>query len=283
MQITKLKEQRRRDYTIFVPSLYGQHKILKNDIIPIFPSVSRVIQMGNLLGLSDSDEEQRQRYMPDNAECVRWLYEAYHKNQKFEFLIGSNEMVLLNAPKLLESNSGATLRSMWFVGDNPRMKVATVSKNRLVTACGLTSGLWERLGCPQTAYQAATAINTLYYRVMYPGECLSLGDAPSFSASPITANFFLEFIPSWVTYDRACPFDQVISSASFNTPIGREYLNDARHYAHYVEKVKIQPTGSTCYIKGAKVTSVYVGIPFESIPHIPEPWRLLVERSSPYS
>lgn len=268
---------------MFIPSIHGQSGVFKRDVLPATVQMSKVIQMGNLLGVteqaSDHDNDDSD-YLGCNHELARLMYEERLNNDKFEFLIGANEMLILNAPGhgIARPETTSALRAAWFLGDNPKLKVATVANNRLVTSCGLTYGLWRQLGSPETAFDAMCLLNTLYNKVLYPGECLALGDAPNFAANPIFANLFLEVLPSWITADEACPFDQITGSCALNSVVGQRFLNDRNQLIHYLDSVVLRNFGSIAYIKGAKFMSLDLQLPIEKVAHIPEPGQILVER-----
>lgn len=278
----KKKARKVDELTLFVPSLHGQSKVVANEIIPLSKVVSRVIQMGNLLGCNKPAKDIEFLPYGNNLDCGRMMYGAHLDNPKFEFLIGANEMMCLNAPnEWTRPETSSILRAMW-LADNARMKVATVSQGRLVTHAGLTHRLWEKIGRPDSALQAAVRLNKMYEKVLYPGECFFLGDAPSFSANPIFAHPFAELIPSWVVADEPCPFDQVCGAYSINNEQGRKVLHDNLSMVHYVDDAKLNSFGSEVFIKGASIKMLDLNLPIEQVSRIPPPNQLLIERYSRY-
>ena len=53
------------------------------------------------------------------------------------------------------------------------------------------------LGRPQSAREAAYALNAKYFGTLYQGQCLRLGDGVRFDADPIMAHSVAEVYSSW--------------------------------------------------------------------------------------
>ena len=114
------------------------------------------------------------------------------------------------------------IRSWWSAGD---LRVAAavrtgVGEELLVTHAGLTAGMWNWVGAPETAAQAADAVNALIPndpRVRRSGIMLG-GGAPDFTAGPLWADALDEVVMSWVdqmsSSGEALPFSQVHGHSS---------------------------------------------------------------------
>lgn len=130
----------------------------------------------------------------------------------------------------LEDRDADLVRSWWRSGT---MRVAaavrsSVGEELLVTHAGLTAGLWDWVGKPATAAQAADAVNGLIPddpRLRRAG--VMLGEvAPDYTAGPLWADALVEVVMSWVEQVGASgepvPFSQVHGHSSvFWFPAGK--------------------------------------------------------------
>ncbi|WP_218065123.1 hypothetical protein, partial [Escherichia coli] len=129
-----------------------------------------IVGFGNFLTISMDNVITPNNKML-NVLLLRWSTEDVWAQ-----LIGPNEIFILNNPGLYTSDRvDEVLRAVWLKTTNswaskvPRqgLLVATVNKGRLVTHGGLTHGLWEDIGRPDTAEQAAVTLNRMFAASLY--------------------------------------------------------------------------------------------------------------------
>ena len=264
--------------TLFIPSLDGQYKVWKNDLDAVVKKTDEIIQMGNLIGCNDFVKDSSQSGA--NEAILKFTVIQKARLENWTQLIGPNEIMALNFPdEWTNDTSNHILRTGW-LSDNNVFKVATVSKNRLVTHAGLTYGQWLSIGSPQTAQEASDKLNKKYLHTAYQGPSFKLGDPPNYAANPIWADPVMELIPSWVTAPVACPFDQIHGSGSLNTAEGRKQCNNKITPVHYVDKMRFNTSGSIAVVKGAEILSVDYDLPGEIVTSIPRPFRMYVEKTA---
>lgn len=267
--------------TLFIAELLGNPELWKNVIAQEAQGADRIVQLGNLLShftvRKDGDETG------PNLQLMR-LVNAYRYTQDDWLQIaGPNEMLALNAPGVFTNgNTERLLRESWFrTEDNPDpwMKIAAVDKGRLVSHGGLTHGLWREIGSPETAEEAADALEYRYRNTVYQGAATNLGGPPNFSANPIWADPLLETYPSWITAEEPCPFGQIHGAANLNTARGQILRGESSSYFKWFDRVLYKPYGSISEIRGTQFIGLYLGLPLEQVRWLPESWSLYLEES----
>ena len=180
------------------------------------PSDLQVVQVGDLVHRG-----------PDSAGVVA-LVDRLLTDQPGQWhqLAGNHEgqyveVPAFDWPETIPADAQETLRRWWATG---RMRVAAAvtlddGDEVLVTHAGLTSGLHRRLGHPQTADDAAAALEAL--RDGDPGALwragAMLGGAPDLAAGPMWAEAGAELAASWVVEEERgvrMPFMQVHGHSS---------------------------------------------------------------------
>lgn len=244
--------------TLIVPSLNGQYKIWKNDLVLEANKSDEVFQLGNLISVNDDIKDGEEKGPNRSILGFIDLYRSTTKH--WHQIIGPNEIVALNFPeKFTNKHSLRFLKRGWF--DSDFFKVADVSKNRLVTHGGLTFGEWVNLGRPGTAVEAAALLNEKYSKTLRQGECFRLGYSPNFAANPIWADPYMEFYNSWITSVEPCPFGQLVGTFSLNREQGREIINSQKSPLSTLESLFFRKWGSVAIIKGTAFISVDLGLP----------------------
>lgn len=265
--------------SLFIPPLEGQQRIWKNDIANIAQGMDEIIQLGNLIGCYDTvkDGEKTGGNLYTLRYIMLWRATFSHWTQ----LVGPNEIMALNFPDEwtnLESNG--ILRQKWFDKDDPgRFNTAAVNKGRLVTHGGLTYGQWVEIGRPQTAQEAADALNEKFNQSLYQGECFRLNGKPSFWANPIFADPVREVYPSWITAPESPPFHQLHSGGGLNTRDGRAAMYERFSFMQFIDYSSYTNFGGMVRIKGKNFYSVFHDIKRETnLSKIPSPWQLYIEK-----
>lgn len=240
--------------TLYIPSVKAQHKVWRNDILHAASKCHTVIQMGNLLSVSEHITDTKKRDAP-NAAILALSDEMSQEALEYITLMGPHEMLALNNPDVWTNQESKTyLLDMW--SDPQCLQVATESHGRLVSHGGLTYGQWVSLDRPQTATDAAQRLNQKYRGVLYCGPSVKLGNRPNYAADPIWADHILELYPSWIGAPESCPFDQVHASGDLNTQEGRRLLKDDSSPIKYVDSVNLKRYGSQTVINEALFTGV---------------------------
>lgn len=268
--------------TTFFPPMYGQHKVWHKGVNPILSKSDDIVGFGNFLTISMDNVVTPNNKML-NVLLLRWSTE-----EVWAQLIGPNEIFILNNPGLYTSDRvDEVLRAVWLKTTNSwaskvphqGLLVAAVNKGRLVTHGGLTHGLWEDIGRPDTAEQAAVTLNRMFAASLYQGKSVALGNSPNFYADPIFADPIREVYPSWLTSRDTMPFTQIHGAPGFNTVEGRNMLSDSLFYGHG-ENVSFTYWGSDVFLPGGShFINVHSNFSHDEVMEKPpEPWDCYVER-----
>lgn len=180
-----------------------------------------VVQLGDLIDRG-----------PDSDGVVD-MVERLVESPRYIQLVGNHETNHLGGPQFFERGAvGHTLPSqesiqilkqLWHEGI---LRLAYAVGDTLITHSGMTSWLWERLGEPATASEAADLIND------NPEMCMQAGimlDGGALDAGVQWASVWPELYGSWLGMDM--PFDQVHGHSSayswnrkrFNIPEDLEF------------------------------------------------------------
>ena len=244
--------------TLFIPGLFGQFKVWKNEIIPVCNRVERIVSFGNLIGADEDAADGKDRGRNEATLTYVNTYRTYLDN--WEQLIGPNEIAALNSPDTW-TNEGSIkhLQSQW-LDDDGVFKVASATHGRLHTYGGLTYGEWVSIGRPETADEAADRLNEKYLGTLYQGPAFLLGNRPNYAANPIWAHPQLEFWPSWITTEEVCPFDQIHASGDLNNTNTRSLIKDPTNPLAFIEDIRYKNFGSTCVVNPQHINSVNLDI-----------------------
>jgi len=264
------------DRTAFIPSLNGQYKVLKKDVLKVCNQSDYIFQLGNLIGCNPFVADKETQGANEAILSNTLMYRATDEN--WVQIVGSNEIAALNNPEeWTNQNSRKILRDAW-LGDTPSMMTASSSSGRLVTHGGLTYGEWVLIGRPDTAEEAADRLNEKYSRTLYQGPSFRLGNPPNYSANPIWADTFMELYPSWITALEPMPFDQIHGSYNLNTERGRLLLGKPENPLYYIDHLNFRKWGSITDIKGMIITGIDLDLPPEIISSVPSHKSLYVEK-----
>ena len=262
--------------TLFIGDLEAQYRICRNELeLSLLPAVSDVISLGNLVSCSDlaADDVELGR---NEAVLTFWDRISIPKTR----LIGRNEIAALNFPRQWTNNlSNNFLRDGW-LSEEPTFVVATVNKGRLVTSAGLTHGLWQEIGRPETAEEAAKILNEMYFQTMYQGPSFLIEGKPNLSANPIWADAVLELYPSWILAEDKCPFDQIHGADSLNSKRARAMIAEEDHPLHYVDKVSFRKFGSLAHINGASFRGIDLDLVPMSLTSLPADKAFYIEETA---
>lgn len=262
--------------TLFIGTLEGQYKILRDDIgAKIIPDVDSVVSLGNLITCSPNE---RSRDGVGRNEIVLDYWENSISKPKIR-LIGSNEIAALNFPSEWTSSLGNRFLREGWLSPNPTFFTAIESMGRLVTHAGLTYGEWVEIGKPKTAEVAAELLNEKYAKTLKQGDSYKITGIPNMNASPIWADSILELYPSWILAPEPCPFDQIYGSESINTVSGRESVSNRENLLFYIDKISYRKFGSLVGIKGAVFRGICPELPMKQISSLPKEKAFYVETS----
>lgn len=265
--------------TLFLPPLQGQYILWKSEFTRLAAKVDEIVQLGNLIGCHERFKD-KERVGPNLAALnYTLLWRATYSN--WVQLIGPNEILALNFPDEWTNNeSNRILRRRWFDREQEgRFRVAAVNKSRLVTHGGLTYGEWVSLGRPQTAEEAAEALNEKYETTLYQGPSFKLTGKPNYAANPIFADPLRELYPSWTTAPEELPFSQMHGSGGLNTREGHEARSAAYSPLEFIDAMSSTNFGSIVTVGSQKLFSVYPDIPTTKLlKKMPEPWQVYIEK-----
>lgn len=263
--------------TLIVPSLDGQYKLWKNDLVLEANEANEIYQLGNLISINDNFKDKEVK--GPNRAILGFIDLFKSTTTQWHQIIGTNEITALNFPdNWTNKYSLRFLKRWWF--DDGFFKVADVSKNRLVTHGGLTYGEWVNIGRPETAREAAGLLNEKYAKTLYQGECFKLGNGPNYAANPIWSDPYIELYNSWLTTTEVCPFNQLHGSAALNRPFAREMINSELTPLFFLSSLSFRKWGSIAQIKGAYFTAVDLDLEKTMLNVFPKGKSVLMERSS---
>lgn len=261
--------------TIFLPGLYGQFKLWRNEISEYCNRAEEVIQFGNIIGCNDFAKDKESR--GPNEAILKYVL-LYQRTAQWTQLIGPNEIAALNLPEEWTNKiSRQILRNSW-LSSEPTMKVASVHDNRLVTHGGLTYGEWVSIERPETPEIAAERLNEKYEGTLYQGVSYALGGAPNHSANPIWADPLLELYPSWITAPVELPFGQVHAGRTLNTDVGRTIINEEHSIYNFAEKINYRKYGSIIQIKNQSFIGLNIPLDTTIMNSLPRPYSFYVEK-----
>lgn len=266
--------------TLFIAEILGNQNLWKKVIAQEAQSADRIVQLGNLIGLRPLVSG---REPESNLQLLR-LANAYRYTQEdWLQLVGPNEMLALNYPgKFTGERSDEILRGFWFSGDEEHstMSVAGVDKSRLVSHGGLSHGLWVELGRPQTAIEAAAALEDRYRGTIFQGDGFKLGHRPNFAVNPIWADPLRETYPSWITAEEKCPFGQIHSASNLNSEAGRLLRGEESGYFKWIDRVLYKSYGSISEIAGTQFIGLKMNLPSDKdVSKMPDEWALYSEET----
>lgn len=265
--------------TLFVPSMYGQYKMLDKEIKPASRKVDSSIAFGNFINLNPpfldtKNTGHNNRYLT--------LLNLWWGTSDWIQLVGPNEILALNIPeKWTNDSSDRFLRKKWFDDEGDKgLKVAHVDKDRLVTHGGLTHGLWVELGKPTDVHETAELLNEKFRNTLYFGESMAITDRPYYNADPVFAHPIFETYPSWMTSTDEMPFSQVHANDGINTIAGREALTNIHSPVRYASGVVKNVYGGLVELENE---NYFLNVnPMvtqkELINYLPTGWRLYVEK-----
>lgn len=264
------------DRTLIIPSLDGQYKLWQDTLVLEANKANEFYQLGNLISVSD---KFRDREVKGPNRAILGFIDLYKSSTSgWNQLVGTNEITALNFPNIWTNKySLRYLKRWWF--DDEFFKVATVSKNRLVTHGGLTYGEWVKIGRPQTAEEAAKSLNEKYAKTLHQGPCFKLGNGPNYAANPIWADPYIELYNSWLTTTEECPFNQVHGSGALNREEARRLINNDQTPLHFLDQVSFRSWGSVAKIKETFFTAVDLNLKKTMMYTFPKGKSILMERS----
>ena len=259
------------DRKLFIPGLHGQVDVYKNRFLKLMPRMDTTITLGNMLRLAPFQEygfnadDEPVNIAPTSANFA--LLDKIRENTQnsvmpFVNIIGANEVAYLNLPKeaadnyLKDAPNGVNyVREGWLTDEKVskaafRYYVAVEVDGRLVTHAGLSHGEWVNLGRPQTAREAAYALNIKYLGTLYQGQCYRLGDGINYAANPIMGHPIAEVYSSWMSTPEICPFPQIHGSISMRDLTGHEVSSTYLHPMFYAEKMRYHRWGTSITLKG---------------------------------
>lgn len=258
--------------TLLIPSLQGQHKLWKSDVLPQCQKADAIVNFGNIIGCHPQVTKK------GNERILSYLnlFRTYSEN--WTQLIGPNEIAALNAPdEWTNFTSIEHLQREWLEHDG-LYTVACESNNRLLTHGGLTHGEWESIDKPQDAKTAAQRINEKYSQSLYQGPSLRIGDRPNISANPIWTDALHELYPSWIGYSDSCPFDQIVASVSLNSIPGRKHIQTPESLLSHIDDTQFRSFGSIARIGEAEIISIDLELNSTQFKKLPPMKTLIVDR-----
>lgn len=265
------------DKTLFLTGLNGQYKVWKKDGSRASNKVNEIFQMGNLIGCNPIVADKKD--FGANEALLKFILLYRATQPEWVQLVGSNEIAALNNPEeWTNQTSRKILRDSW-LGSNPNMVVAAVSKNRLVTHGGLTYGEWKNIGSPTSVFEAADRLNEKYLGTLFQGPAFKLGYAPNYSANPIWSDPLMETYPSWITSEEQMPFDQIHGANNLNSERGRLLLGNPENPLYYIDKTRFRKWGSIVEVKNMFFTAVELDFPVELISSVPEGKSFYIEKT----
>lgn len=241
------------DSTIFVPGLYGQYKVWKEDLRPLLDQVEDIVFCGNVIGLNDYVKDNQ--FNGSNYAIAKFIDTFGYSSKRSKQIIGPNEILGLSYPGEYCCSRTIEILQKWWLDRDSRCTTTLAHNGRLISFGGMTYGQWESVGKPETAEEAANRLNEKFDGTLYPGPCYNLNKKPSMSASPTFANPYYELLPSWIGQEQ-CPFDQIYASGDMNTRLGREMSHSELSPLYFVDTIKYRKYGSIVTINDTTFTAV---------------------------
>lgn len=262
--------------TIFLPGLYGQFKLWRNEIAGYCNRAEEVVQFGNIIGCNEFAKDYKQRGA--NEAILKYVLLYQNTEDNWTQLIGPNEIAALNMPEEWTNQvSRQILRNNW-LSSTPIMKVAGVHQGRLVSHGGLTYGEWLSIGSPTTPEKAAERLNEKYQGTLYQGTSYMLGSSPNYAANPIWCDPILELYPSWITAPVEMPFGQIHSGRTLNSDVGRTIVNEEHSIFNFTESIKYRKYGSIVKIDNHEIIGVSIPLDGTIVNSLPRPHSFYVEK-----
>lgn len=263
--------------TLIIPSLNGQYRLWKNHLVLEANKADEVIQLGNIVSVSDNIVDKEVK--GPNRAILGYIDLYKSTTNRWKQLVGPNEITALNFPsEWTNKYSFRYLKQWWF--DDYFLKVATVSKNRLVTHGGLSYGEWVNIGRPDTAQEAADKLNEKYHKTLHQGKAFKLGDGPNYAVNPIWADPYFELYNSWLTTTETLPFNQMHGSGSLHNAVARKLINDENSTLSLLDKISFRKWGSIANVKGSFITGVDLDLEDKLLPSFPKGKAVLMEKTS---
>jgi hypothetical protein len=264
--------------TAFIPALHGQYKLFRGPVTTVCNQADVIVVLGNLISCTPHIKD-REGAGPNEA-ILKQVDILASKNGALVQLVGANEIAALNAPQeWTNATSRQLLREAW-LGENPTLQVAAVSKGRLITSAGLTYGEWVAIGRPQTAVAAAEALNERYSGTLHQGQCFRLGGAPNYSANPIWADTFMELYASWITAPEDAPFDQLHGGENLNSEVGRLAVAEKFSVVHYTDDIRFRNFGSVVTVRSMEFRAIGLELPQELLSTLPKHQAIYLEKTA---
>lgn len=120
----------------------------------------------------------------------------------------------------------------------------------LFTHAGLTQVLWEKIGQPETAENAAQAINNLTLRQKTIPGSLLFGGSSNKAAGPVWAVSTTEVFSSWEDSHTLMPFNQVYGHTTPFAWMGKNWYNRYDKIVKQFQKqTKLNPDNRTVITK----------------------------------
>lgn len=191
----------------------------------VIPEGTTVVQLGDAIRMHDSPQL-------DNR-AVLALVDGLRRNNPGRYiqLWGNHEYGAFHwhLPgthwKVEEAHRKALIAAMQDWIDSGHTNVAVAIGDTLVTHAGLTHGYWQQIGSPQTAAEAAAALNALSKELVTTKARAPYGYILNRYTAEMDTNILwaeaaTETYPSWLNSDSEMPFDQV---HGHDTPYSHEY------------------------------------------------------------
>lgn len=189
------------------------------------PEGVTVVQLGDVIRMHDSPRL-------DNISVLALVNELRVNNPgRYHQLWGNHEYGALHFHlpgthwKVEDTHRAALTSAMqeWLYAGCTELAVAV--GDTLITHAGLTHGYWQEIGSPQTATEAAAALNSrsaslLSTKARAPYGYILNRYTAELDTNILWAEAAMETYPSWLVTDDEMPFNQV---HGHDTPYSHEY------------------------------------------------------------
>lgn len=245
--------------SLFLPNMYGHSAGWTKNIRRLAEGADETFLMGNFIN-TNLELNDRKQVRRANSKILRYFQLWRATDDRFTMLAGPNEILTLNGTRpWVTSASHMILRDSWF-GTEPLLRVAGVSKGRLVTSAGLSHGEWLKIGSPDTAEEAANRLNEKYAGRLYMGPSIRLGDPLNFDANPIYGHPVSEIYNSWISSADEMPFSQVHSLENISIAPNHVLLSEDFGWDEKVEFRRSYRWGSILSTNGGFFIGVGTGV-----------------------